>query len=78
MPTQKAVQNRATTDCKAETDRYQSIYSYPLKAGASVWWLRSPGGLQDCAAYVKLDGGVESDGIYGTNLCVRPVICVRF
>ena len=60
-------------------DRNQSDYSYPLKAGACWWWLRSPGGDKGDAAFVKFDGRVFNYGcsFMYTDGCVRPVVCAR-
>ena len=47
--------------------------------GACWWWLRSPGYISYCAAYVRNDGDVYNYGINvnGTHSAVRPVVWVQ-
>lgn len=79
MPTQKAISSGALTLRAANVPKYQQDYSYPLRAGACWWWLRSPGYTSYDAAYVYVWGNVylTGDGCDYTDGCVRPVICVR-
>ena len=79
LPTKTAVNHGAYTVSQAEVDEGQSEYSYLLKTGACVWWLRSPGEGQNWAVAVYFDGIVYFDGgdVYTTGVCVRPVVCAR-
>ena len=47
--------------------------------GTCWWWLRSPGKEDDIAAYVRMDGGLDTDGlyVYSDAPTVRPVIVVQ-
>ncbi len=49
------------------------------KNGCGWWWLRSPGNIQNFAAYVFHGGGVSGDGRYvdSTFGCVRPALWVN-
>ena len=79
LPTQTAVKNGAYTLSQADVDKYQENKSYPIKAGACWWWLRSLFGGQDFAVFGDFDGLVLSGAsVDYTQVCVRPVICVRF
>lgn len=50
------------------------------KDGATTcfWWLRSPGGRQDGAAYVSVSGDVNcyGNGVRGNSDCVRPAMWI--
>lgn len=64
MPTQQVVSNGAWTS----DDN-----------GACLWWLRSPGGGSDYAAFVDEDGYVGSGGycVVSTVLAVRPALWIN-
>ena len=49
-----------------------------LLACGEWWWLRSPGYIQDYAAYVYIDGSVYYRGDYVRNVvgCVRPAFVI--
>ena len=75
VPTKYALQQGAYTE-----DRYM------VNGQATCWWwLRSPGSDQDDAAYVSVDGRVNSVGllvdldygIYGGLHCVRPALWIN-
>ena len=55
--------------------------SYKTASGAATcwWWLRSPGGNQDIAAYVSSDGSVSSSGYYVdyAHDAVRPALWIN-
>lgn len=40
---------------------------------AGIWWLRSPGSVQDSAAFVNYDGSLLSCYVYFASCAVRPV-----
>ncbi|MBR1455122.1 MAG: hypothetical protein IJ593_10860, partial [Lachnospiraceae bacterium] len=56
----------------------QRVATY--KGGSSYrWWLRSPGGLQNFAAYVYSNGGLYENGDYVyKDFVVRPALWVRY
>ena len=62
MPTDYAVQNGATT--------FGDI-------GACWWWLRSPGGDQDCATNVDSAGSPSYYGVYYGPNCIRPALWIN-
>jgi hypothetical protein len=39
---------------------------------AGIWWLRSPGSVQDSAAFVNYDGSLLSCYVYFASCAVRP------
>lgn len=41
------------------------------------WWLRSPGGDQDYAAYVLFDGSLSYNFVHNVYSCVRPALWVN-
>ena len=43
---------------------------------AAWWWLRSPGGEQNCAARVSPEGGLAGSSVSYTYTMIRPVIWV--
>ena len=43
---------------------------------AASWWLRSPGGRQDCVAYVNNDGSLNFDRGYNGRVCIRPALWI--
>ncbi len=43
---------------------------------AGWWWLRSPGGNQGVAAYVREDGSLRSNSVSAPSGLVRPVIWI--
>lgn len=47
-------------------------------AATCFWWLRSPGGRQDGAAYVSVSGNVNcyGNGVRGDRDCVRPAMWI--
>ena len=57
-------------------DQYNDKRVAKLNNSGSWWWLRSPGGLQDNAARVGLDGGVGLDGdnVNAETGGVRPAL----
>ena len=59
----------------------QGAYASYNKEGRAAcwWWLRSPGDVQYCAAYVSSDGSVDCDGygVYGDRGSVRPVMWIN-
>ena len=62
-PTEYAIENGAET-----------IDEYKTADGRLTgwWWLRSPGGYQDCAANVYGDGHLSYTYVYADGTCVRP------
>ena len=44
---------------------------------AGWWWLRSPGGLQNRAAYVFLAGSLLSYYVNSSDACVRPALWIN-
>ena len=44
----------------------------------SMWWLRSPGGYDESAAYVELDGDTYYGGVSYDEFVVRPALWVNF
>ena len=63
--------------CKP-TDYAVSKKVYVAGNGNCYWWLRSPGGLQDAAAGVGLDGAVAEDGysVSRDHAAVRPALWI--
>ena len=55
--------------------------SYKTASGAATcwWWLRSPGGIQGCAACVYSDGSVDyyGDYVHSDYDCVRPALWIN-
>ena len=43
-----------------------------------MWWLRSPGGYDESAAYVELDGDTYYGGVSYDEFVVRPALWVNF
>ena len=43
---------------------------------AGWWWLRSPGGAQDCAASVSTAGSLDRSGVDRGNHVVRPALWI--
>ena len=62
IPTDYAVQNGATT---------------LGDIGACWWWLRSPGGDQDCATNVDSAGSPSYYGVYYGPNCIRPALWIN-
>ena len=63
--------------CKA-TEYARLMGAYSIHEGYCYWWLRSPGGLGDCATGVEDDGSVDYYGgsFYKSNHAVRPALWV--
>ena len=67
-PTAYAIRNGAYTRSK-----YQTAEGEP----AGRWWLRSPGSIQDAAAYVYAGGSLYDDYVYSGSGCVRPALWIN-
>lgn len=44
---------------------------------AGWWWLRSPGRIQNCAAYVSTDGSPSFSYAHDDSSCVRPALWIN-
>ena len=62
-PTEYAIENGAWYD-----DNYQTADGKPT----GWWWLRSPGGTQDYAAFVTGFGSLFYDSVIDSSVVVRP------
>ena len=63
--------------CKP-TDYAVANGAWESDSGNCWWWLRSPGGSQNIAAYVSYDGGVDGYGYYVNDVsnAVRPALWI--
>ena len=63
--------------CKP-TDYAVANSAWESGSGSCGWWLRSPGGHWDIAAYVNTDGDVREYGnaVYSDNYAVRPALWI--
>lgn len=62
------------------TDRLKQQWGWDSDDnGACLWWLRSPGGLSNFAAFVYTDGYVDSGGscVYAAAGSVRPALWIN-
>ena len=66
-PTAYAVRNGVRTDSNCKTAEGDA---------AGWWWLRSPGFIQNFAAFVSCDGSLNFDCVHYDYGCVRPVLWV--
>ena len=46
-------------------------------AAAGIWWLRSPGNVQDRAAFVRSDGSLYNYLVYFDFICDRPALWIN-
>ena len=77
-PTAYAKKQGAVTLDKLDILDKSDIFKTAEGEACTLWWLRSPGSISGCAAYVSTDGSVNSHGIrmVGTNGGVRPALWI--
>ena len=68
------------SDLKCQGTSYCSaLNTFDDSDGFFFWWLRSPGGAPECAAYIDFNGGIDffGDDVIDEDGAVRPALWVR-
>ena len=67
----------ASTDYAIQQGAYASDSNKTEGRDTCWWWLRSPGCISNCAAYVYTDGSIYNYYVYISGYAVRPCVRVR-